>query len=114
VIEPVETRTWLIGRVGSQEVASEVVGWWLDEDGVNPLTVGEWSGCRDGEIFKGTALDAMKVAVLRKLVDVAGRCDEATKCSPDEARADLKKIADWVANWQPGDPGLSLAGGDDC
>ncbi|MFI2634737.1 hypothetical protein ACH5A2_30795 [Streptomyces collinus] len=105
MIEPVETQTWLIGRIGNEEVASEVTAWWLDEDGVNPLTVGEWSGCREGEIFKGTALEAMKVATLRKLDEVAGRCDEA-------ARADLKRIADWVANWQPGDPGLSLRGGD--
>ncbi|MGW4345589.1 hypothetical protein ACWEL8_11010 [Streptomyces sp. NPDC004690] len=101
---PVDGRTWLIGRVGGQEVASEVVGWWLDEDGVNPLTVGEWSGCRQGEIFKGTTLEAMKVAYLRKLVEVAERC------TTPEARADLAKIADWITDWQPGDPGLSLRG----
>ncbi|QDI68792.1 hypothetical protein CD934_08915 [Streptomyces calvus] len=106
MIEPVDEQTWLIGRIGNQEVASEVLGWWLDEDGVNPLTVGEWSGCRDGEIFKGAALEAMKVAILRKLVEVAERC------TTPEASADLRKIADWVTNWQPGDPGLSLAGGD--
>ncbi|MGW7356631.1 hypothetical protein ACWGI0_08270 [Streptomyces sp. NPDC054802] len=110
--EPVSEQTWLIGRVGNEELASEVVGWWLDPEGVTPLTAGEWSGSRDGEIFKGSTLEAMKVAVLRKLVEVAGRCDEATKCSPEEARADLARIADWVTDWKPGDPGLSLGSSD--
>ncbi|WP_432155572.1 hypothetical protein [Streptomyces sp. bgisy153] len=107
---PVDAQTWLIGRIGNEEVASEVTAWWLDEEGVNPLTVGEWTGCRDGEIFKGSALEAAKAAVLRRLEEMAGRCDEATKCSPEEARADLQKFAEWVANWQPGKPGLSLGG----
>jgi hypothetical protein len=106
MIEPVKEQTWLIGRVGNEEVASEVTGWWMDAEGVNPLTVGEWSGCREGEVFKGTALGAMKVATLRRLVEVAERC------TMPEARADLAKIADWVTNWQPGDPGLSLGGGN--
>ncbi|MFJ5280335.1 hypothetical protein [Streptomyces parvulus] len=106
MIEPVDTRTWLIGRVGNEELASEVTAWWLDEEGVTPMTVGEWSGCREGEIFKGTALDAMKVAYLRKLDEVAERC------TTPEALADLDKIAEWVTNWKPGDPGLSLRGSD--
>ncbi|MEU9187570.1 hypothetical protein AB0D14_24120 [Streptomyces sp. NPDC048484] len=106
MIEPVDTRTWLIGRVGGEEMASEVTAWWLDEEGVTPMTVGEWSGSRDGEILKGSALEAIKVATLRKLVEVAERCDTV------EARADLKKIADWVTDWKPGDPGLSLGGSD--
>lgn len=103
--EPVDTQTWLIGRVGNQELVSEVVGWWLDLEGVTPLTAGEWSGCREGEIFKGTTLDAAKVATLRKLGQVAERC------KTPEALADLDRIAEWVTNWKPGDPGLSLGGG---
>ncbi|MFF9862121.1 hypothetical protein [Streptomyces tendae] len=102
--EPVDTRTWLIGRVGNQELASEVVGWWLDPEGVTPMTAGEWSGHREGEIFKGTRLDAAKVAMLRKLAEVAERC------KTPEALADLDRIAEWVTNWKPGDPGLSLGG----
>ncbi|GFH35453.1 hypothetical protein [Streptomyces pacificus] len=101
---PVDERTWLIGRIGSEEVASEVAAWWLDEEGVNPLTAGEWTGCREGEIFKGTRLDAAKVAMLRKLAEVAERC------KTPEALADLDRIAEWVTNWKPGDPGLSLGG----
>ncbi|GLP71744.1 hypothetical protein TUSST3_83630 [Streptomyces sp. TUS-ST3] len=104
--EPVSEQTWLIGRVGNEELASEVVGWWMDPEGVTPLTAGEWSGSREGEIFKGTTLDAAKVATLRKLVEVSERCTTA------EARADLRRIADWVTNWEPGDPGLSLGGGN--
>ncbi|MFD9118846.1 hypothetical protein [Streptomyces bottropensis] len=104
MIEPVDGKTWLIGRVGNQEVASEVTAWWMDEEGVTPLTVGEWSGCRDGEILKGTTLEAMKVAMLRKLVEVAERC------TTPEALADLDRIAEWVTDWKPGDPGLSLGG----
>ncbi|WEH15018.1 hypothetical protein [Streptomyces sp. VNUA24] len=103
---PVGEQTWLIGRVGNEELASEVVGWWMDEEGVTPLTAGKWSGCREGEVFKGTALDAAKVAVLRKLEEVAERC------TTPEALADLAKIADWVTDWQPGGPGLSLGGGN--
>jgi hypothetical protein len=105
--EPVSEQTWLIGRVGNEELASEVVGWWMDEEGVTPLTAGEWSGSRNGEIFKGSTLEAMKVAYLRRLVEVAERCTTV------EARADLKKIADWVTDWKPGDPGLSLGGRND-
>ncbi|MEU9589851.1 hypothetical protein AB0D84_08980 [Streptomyces sp. NPDC048193] len=104
MIEPVDMQTWLIGRVGNQELASEVAAWWLDEEGVTPMTAGEWSGSREGEIFKGTRLGAAKVAILRKLDEVAERC------KTPEALADLEKIADWVTNWKPGDPGLSLGG----
>ncbi|MGW7196844.1 hypothetical protein [Streptomyces chryseus] len=104
--EPVSEQTWLIGRVGNEELASEVVGWWLDPEGVTPMTAGKWSGSRDGEIFKGTTLDAAKVAILRKLDEVAERC------TTPEALADLAKMADWVTDWKPGDPGLSLGGSD--
>ncbi|MET7828505.1 hypothetical protein ABZT23_27975 [Streptomyces sp. NPDC005386] len=106
MIEPVGERTWLIGRVGNEELASEVTAWWMDEEGVSPLTVGEWSGCRDGEIFKGTMLGAAKVGCLRWVERML------EKATTDEARADLEKIADWITEWQPGDPGLSLRGGD--
>ncbi|MCF2130593.1 hypothetical protein L1I79_29800 [Strepomyces sp. STD 3.1] len=106
MIEPVDTQTWLIGPVGEkrEQLASEVTAWWLDPEGVTPLTAGEWSGSREGEVLKGSALDAAKVATLRKLGEVAERC------TTPEALADLDRIADWVTNWKPGKPGLSLGG----
>lgn len=106
--EPVDTRTWLIGPVGGkrEQLASEVAAWWLDEEGVTPMTAGEWSGSREGEVLKGTPLEAAKVATLRKLDEVAERC------KTPEALADLERIAEWVTNWQPGDPGLSLGSGN--
>ncbi|WP_106981958.1 hypothetical protein [Streptomyces sp. NRRL WC-3626] len=92
-----------VKRVGFFEVGDQGVRPLVkDHDGVfwepGPETV---------EVIRTDPLHAAKLAWMHKLVGVADRC------TTDEARADLKKIADWLADWQPGDPGLSLAGGDD-
>ncbi|MCP9957087.1 hypothetical protein [Streptomyces sudanensis] len=79
----------------------------LTAEGVTPLTKNA-----DGamvpdpdviEVIKTDPLHAVKLAAMHKLVDVAGRC------TTDEARADLRRIAKWLADWEPGDPGLRLA-----
>lgn len=55
------------------------------------------------EIINTDPLHAAKLAWLHKLVGVAERC------TTDEARADLRRIAEWLIDWEPGDPGLRLA-----
>jgi hypothetical protein len=95
VIAPVEAQTWFVGRIDDDEPISEVVAWWLAEDGVNPLTAGKWTGCRDGLVMRGTALEAVRVAAMRELVEMAER---ATSTAQFEV---LERARDWVMNWEP-------------
>ncbi|GAA2246504.1 hypothetical protein GCM10010145_11940 [Streptomyces ruber] len=87
---PVEAQTWLVGRIHDQEVLSEVTGWWLDEDGVNPLTVGTWTGCRDGLVMRGTVQQAARVAAMRELVDWAERASSVEECEA------IERVRAWV------------------
>ncbi len=96
-----EPGTWLVGKhLGRQKVAP-VEGWEVDSHGTNTLTLSQPG--EDAILVKGRELDAAKVATMRELVEMVDRC------KTPEALADLAKIADWVANWEPGDPGLRLA-----
>ncbi|MEV4338055.1 hypothetical protein [Streptomyces sp. NPDC049590] len=96
------------GRVGVKPVRM----FELTEEGVTALTKNaDGLMVRDPhavEVIKTDALHTAKLAWMHKLMGVAERC------TTSEALADLQKIASWVANWQPGEPGLSLAGGDGC
>lgn len=91
------------GRVGVKPVRM----FELTAEGVTPLTKNT-----DGvmvpdleavEVIKTDPLHAAKLAWMHKLAQVAERC------TTDEAGADLRRIAKWLADWQPGDPGLRLA-----
>ncbi|MFC9808487.1 hypothetical protein [Streptomyces griseoaurantiacus] len=97
-----EPGTWLVGKHLGEQRVTPVEGWDVDDHGTAPLTLtlpGE-----DAILVKGRELDARKVAYMRELVEMADRC------TTPEALADLKRIAGWVADWEPGDPGLSLGG----
>jgi hypothetical protein len=93
VIVPVEAQTWLVGRIEDQEVISQVAAWWLDVDGVNPLMAGRWTGCRDGLVMRGTALEAAKVAAMRGLVEWAEKANTA-----EEFEA-IERQRAWVMEW---------------
>ncbi|MFJ6308239.1 hypothetical protein [Streptomyces althioticus] len=102
--EAAEAGTWLVGRLNGRQKVTRVEHWSVNEHGSAPMTLtlpGD-----DAVLVKGRELDAAKVAAMRELAEVADRC------TTPEALADLKKMADWVANWEPGDPGLSLGSGD--
>lgn len=58
------------------------------------------------EVIRTDPLHVAKLAWMHKLAGVADRC------TTDDARADLRRISKWLADWEPGDPGLNLAGGD--
>lgn len=106
---PTEEPTWAVGLHKKHGgVYGRVTGWRLAGNGVKPVINHERipAGIRFLDVFRGTELDAAKVAAMRELAEVADRC------KTPEALADLKKMADWVANWEPGDPGLSLGSGD--
>ncbi|MFD4124520.1 hypothetical protein ACFXKK_06200 [Streptomyces globisporus] len=99
-----DPRTWLVGKHLGEQRVTPVEGWDVDIYGSAPLTLtlpGE-----DAILVKGTELEAHQVAELRKLVEMVDRC------KTPEALADLEKMAEWVANWEPGDPGLSLGSGN--
>jgi hypothetical protein len=101
---PAEPGTWLVGQLNGRQKVTPVSGWWVDERGSNSMTLSQPG--EDAILVKGRELDARKVAYMRELVEMVDRC------KTPEALADLKKIADWVADWEPGDPGLSLGSAD--
>ncbi|GAA3180974.1 hypothetical protein GCM10010451_32680 [Streptomyces virens] len=98
--EAAEAGTWLVGRLNGRQKVTRVEHWSVNEHGSAPMTL-TLPGA-DAILVKGRELDAHKVAELRELAEMVDRC------KTPGALADLAKIADWVANWEPGDPGLSL------
>lgn len=88
-----EPGTWLVGRIRDEQVVTPVNGWLLGDNSVSPLTLilpGE-----DAILVKGSAADALKVAAMRELVEMAER---ATTLAQFEL---LERARGWVMNWEP-------------
>ncbi|MET9847524.1 hypothetical protein [Streptomyces ossamyceticus] len=98
MIVPTEEPTWAVGLHKKQGgVYGPVTGWRLAGNGVKPVINNERvpPGVKFLDVFRGTELDAAKVAAMMELREMAER---ATNAEQFEV---VERAAAWVMNWEP-------------